>query len=106
MRIIKNSSALPGRYESTKIMLSDGGADWDSHSWDAKHHPLRIAVRRDDLDMCRLLIRIGKMNPLSALKRDGDGHMVLKDVSFGDEKNRLAITQQLRQEGEQSVAGG
>lgn len=39
---------------------------------------------------------IGKMNPLSALRRDDDRQMVLKEDTSENEQNMLAVLQLLR----------
>jgi hypothetical protein len=57
---------------------------------------LRIAARLGDLEMCRLLIYISKMDPLSALRRDDGGQMVLKEETSENEQNRFALLQLLR----------
>ena len=94
MKIIQHSSAAQDRYESAQILLLEDGAD--DHPWDKQQDPLRIAVRLGDLDMCRLLISIGKMDPLSALRCDDDGQMVLSEETSENEQNIFAILQLLR----------
>jgi ankyrin repeat protein len=96
VRIIQRSSASRDQYESAQILLLEGGANWDDRSGDEQQDPLRIAARLGDLEMCRLLICIGKMNPLSALRRDNDGQTVLKEETSENEQNRLDILQLLR----------
>jgi hypothetical protein len=96
VRIIMNSSASRDRYESARILLLEGGASDNGRSGDEQQEPLRVAAQLGDLDMCCLLICIGKVNPLSALTRDDDGQMVLKDKTSENEQNRLAILQLLR----------
>ncbi len=96
VRIIQRSSALRDQYESAQILLLEGSADGDDRSGDEQQDPLRIAARLGDVGMCRLLICIGKMNPLSALRRDDDGQMVLKEETSENEQNRFAILQLLR----------
>lgn len=56
-----------------------------------QQNPLRIAVRLGDLDMCHLLVCTGKMDPLSAMTRDDEGQMVLKDETRGNKENSLEI---------------
>jgi hypothetical protein len=43
--------------------------------------------------MCQLLVRVGKINPLSALVcgSDSEGKMGLKDITPENEDNRLQI---------------
>lgn len=96
VRIIQRSSASRNRYESAQILLLEGVAYSDNYSEDEQQDPLRIAVRLGDLEMCRLLVCIGKKNPLSALRRDDDGQMVLKEVTSENEQNMFAILQILR----------
>lgn len=95
-RIIAKSSASPqDRYETAEILLLQSGADWDSHSSDGPQNPLRAAVQFGDLDMCSLLIRTGKMDPLLALTRDSEGQMDLKDRSPQNKDNRSQILELL-----------
>lgn len=96
VRIIMSSSSSRGRYGSASTLLLQDGANWDSQSCDEQQDPLRIAVRLGDLDMCHLLVRIGKMNPLSAMARDDDGQMILKDETPENANNMLEILQFLR----------
>ena len=74
------------RCESATILLSQADANGSSRFWAEHQDPLQMAVRLGDLDMCRLLIEIGHVNPLSVLTRGLDGQMVLKDVSSMDEE--------------------
>jgi ankyrin repeat protein len=97
VRIIKRSSASRDRYRSAEILLSEGAANGDGLPGDKQQDPLQIAVRLGDLNMCSLLICIGKMNPLSALRRDNDGQMILKEETSGNEQKKFAILQLLRE---------
>lgn len=92
VQIIMNSSASQNRYESARILLSQSGADWNSHSWDGQQNPLRAAVQLGDLDMCCLLIYTDNMNPRSALACDSEGKMCLRDES-PEKENMLQILQ-------------
>ena len=92
-----SSAASRDRYESAKILLLHGKVDVSSKSHDEQHNPLRVAVRLGDLDMCRLLVQVGTMDPLSALTRDHYGQMALKDEIVENEENVLAILQMLSQ---------
>ncbi|KAJ4308383.1 hypothetical protein N0V84_012133 [Fusarium piperis] len=57
-----------------------------------QQNALRIAVRLGDLNMCRLLVCTGKMDPLSAMTRDDeDEQMVLKDETRENKKNSVEI---------------
>ena len=97
IRIIMSSAASRDRYESAKILLLHGTVHVSSKSHEEQHNPLRVAVRLGDLDMCRLLVQVGTMDPLSALTRDHDGQMALKDEIVENEENVLAILQMLSQ---------
>lgn len=89
-RVIMRSSASHDRYESAKILLLEGSASEKSYS-DEQQNPLRIAVRLHDLEMCRLFVSIGKISPLSALIRDDDGNLLLKDKSSEHEQSAVDI---------------
>lgn len=95
IRIIISSSASRDRYESARILLSEGCASENGSFRDEQQESLREAARLGDLDMCRLLIRIGKMNPLSAMTGDDDDQMVLKGQTSENEQNMLAIVKSL-----------
>ena len=58
---------------------------------DEQQEPLRVAVWLGDLDLCGLLIRVGKVNLLSALISDDDGQMGLKDRTSENGHTRMAI---------------
>ncbi|MCJ1435357.1 hypothetical protein MMC27_004729 [Xylographa pallens] len=96
VRIITSSSDARDRCASARILLLQGNANSDSRFWTEQQDPLRIAVRLGDLDMCHLLISIGKMCPLTAMTRDHDRQMVLKDTTSENQKNGPAILQLLR----------
>jgi hypothetical protein len=93
VRIIKNTLASQNRYESARILLSQSDTDWGTYSWGGQQDPLRAAVKLGDLEMCQLLVRVGKINPLSALVCDSDseGKVGLKDITPENEDNRLQI---------------
>lgn len=95
IRIILRSSALGDQYESARILLLEGGANGNGHFWEKQQNALRIAARLGDLDMCYLLISIGKINPLSALPCDDDGQMVLEEITSENEENMFAILELL-----------
>jgi len=95
MRIIVSSSDFRDRYDSATILLLQSVVNESIQSWDGQQDPLRMAVRLGDLEMCRLLIDIGKINPLSALTHGHDGQMVLKDESSENKKNMPTILQLL-----------
>jgi ankyrin repeat protein len=100
IRIIISSSASQDRYESARILLSEGGATENDSFRDEQQEPLREAARLGDVEMCRLLIRIGKMNPLSAMTRNDDEQMVLKDQASENEQKMLAILKSLYAHGD------
>jgi ankyrin repeat protein len=92
MRIIKSHLDSKFRCESARILLlSQAYAAWDSYSGDEQHDPLHMAVRLGDIDMCRLLICDGEVNPHSALTRGDDGQLVLKDKPSRNEENILQL---------------
>lgn len=95
VRIIMSSSDPRDRYASARILLLLGSANRNSHFWNEQQDPLRIAVRLGDLDMCDLLMSIGKFSPLSALTRGHDGQMILKDTTPENQEKLLAILQLL-----------
>lgn len=45
-------------------------------------NPLRLAAQLGDIEMCRLLIIDGNVDASSALVRDNDGLLVLKDKPY------------------------
>lgn len=91
MRIIMSSADPQHRNESARTLLLQYKDSDNSHLGDKLQDPLQMAVRLGDLDMCCLLLRVGKVNSLSALTRQHDGRFVLKDQTPENEKNRLAI---------------
>ncbi|KND92704.1 Vegetative incompatibility protein HET-E-1, partial [Tolypocladium ophioglossoides CBS 100239] len=95
MRIVMSPSGSRNRLESARILLSEGGVNEDGRFKDELQETLWVAERLGDLDMCGLLIRIGKMNPPSARTRDDD-QMVSKDQTSENEQNTLAILKLLR----------
>lgn len=95
MRIIASSLDSRDRYDSATILLAQGDVSEKTQSQDGQQNPLRMAVRLGDLEMCRLLLDIGKMDPLSALTQDQDGQTVLKDEFFENQKNIPIILQML-----------
>lgn len=97
-RVILSCAASQNRSESAKILLLEEGSPSPNQSGYAGEyeHPLRIAVRLGDLEMCRLLITIGKLDPVAALMHDKDGNVVLRDRSSGDEQTVLRVSEVLR----------
>ncbi|PYI07524.1 hypothetical protein BO78DRAFT_90581 [Aspergillus sclerotiicarbonarius CBS 121057] len=88
-RIVVSPSASRNRYESAKILLSQNGVNWNNHSWDRQRNPLRMAVQLCDLDMCCLLICIGKMDPITALRCKRGDHVDLKYRTRDHDENML-----------------
>lgn len=95
VRIIMSSSDPRNRYESARTLLLQGGFNSGRFFWTEEQDPLRIAVRLGDLHMCYILICVGRMDPLSALTRNHDGQMVLKDTTPENQENMLAILELL-----------
>ncbi|KAH7360505.1 hypothetical protein BKA65DRAFT_577265 [Rhexocercosporidium sp. MPI-PUGE-AT-0058] len=95
-RIVQDCSVSLARYESAQILLTEGSGTGNDQYGDEVQDLLQIAVRNGDLDMCRLLICTGKMDPLSALRCSPDGLMVLKEESSENEQKMFAIVQLLR----------
>ncbi|MCJ1398882.1 hypothetical protein MMC11_002083 [Xylographa trunciseda] len=96
VRIIMSSSDSRDRYSSARMLLLQDSANRNSRFWNEEQDPLRIAVRLGDLNMCDLLIGVGRMSPLSALTRGHDGQMILKDTTAENEDNMMAILELLR----------
>ncbi|KAI9739902.1 MAG: hypothetical protein M1818_004958 [Claussenomyces sp. TS43310] len=94
-RVIMSSSPSHDRYESAKILLLEGSANENSCPTDEQQDPLRIAVRLGDLEMCRLLVSVGKLSPLSAMVLDNGGKVLLRDETAEHEQSALAILQLL-----------
>lgn len=82
VRIIKSNASSRKRYESARIVLSHVGPDQNGHDHERHQDPLQVAVQLGDIEMCRLLVTEGKMNPLLALFRGSDGQLVLKTEPF------------------------
>jgi hypothetical protein len=82
-RVIRNKSASQDRYDSAKVLL----AYMDPQKYDyAQSNPLQIAVELGDVEMCRLLICKGNMDPSSALTRNQDGDIIMKYKPLKEEK--------------------
>ena len=92
MRIILSSSASPGRYESARIILSQGHV-WDhSQCQGMQENVLRAAIQLRDVDMCRLLIDVGSVDQLLAVTRGSDRRIGLKN---GNSENQKSISPML-----------
>jgi len=68
IRVIVSSRARQDQYESARILLSDGWYGKDGRFGDEMVEAQRIATTIGDWDMCRLLIHLGKMDPLSVTR--------------------------------------
>lgn len=95
VRIVMSSSDLWDRYASARILLSQGNINKNNHFWNEQRDPLRITMRLEVLDMCYLLMFIGRMSPFSALTSDHDGQMILKNTILENQENMLVILQLL-----------
>ncbi|CAN9292594.1 unnamed protein product [Alternaria alternata] len=82
VRIIKSNADSRKRYESAKILLSHVGSDQNGCEPETHQDPLQIAIQLGEIEMCRLLVTEGKMDPLLALVRDNDGQLVLRAEPF------------------------
>ncbi|KAL8901698.1 MAG: hypothetical protein Q9207_005067 [Kuettlingeria erythrocarpa] len=74
--------APPGRIESAKILLTQGGADVRAGYRDEPSNwrePLRKAVRYGDIAMCRVLVEVGGADPRRVLRIGEDGRPSLMD---------------------------
>jgi hypothetical protein len=78
MRIIKSNSYSGNRYECAKIILSYANLNGSAHIGARQQDPLLVAVQLGDLEMCRLLISEGRMDPLPALIPGDNGQLVMK----------------------------
>ena len=97
IRIITSPAVPKDRYESARLLL-ESEIDPPDHDEDEQHEPLRLAVRLGDLDMCGLLINVGKMDPLSAMKYDEQGRAILKEETDENEYVRSDILHLLRKQ--------
>lgn len=70
-RIILNPPYSQDRYSSTIILLSQSHVDWKRDGQAGLHNALRAAVQICDLDMCCILICVGRIDSLLALTFDG-----------------------------------
>lgn len=91
MRVIKSSSDSRQRYESARVLLSYIDARGNSDIGGGQQDPLQVAVQLGDIEMCRLLICEGKMNPLSALVRRHDGQWVIENKPWTNEEKILEL---------------
>lgn len=94
-RVTTGSRGWEDRHESARILLSQGRGDGNTSFCDEQQNPLRIAVRLGELQMADILVRTGRMSPLSALSRLDDGQLVLKENTLGSEEDKAAMTRLL-----------
>ena len=80
--VVFEARSAPGRIESANALLTLGGADVrggytdEPSNW---HEPLRMAARCGDVDLCRILVEFGGVNPRHILKFDEEGRPSLMD---------------------------
>jgi hypothetical protein len=92
VRIIKSNASSRNRYKSAKVILSHASPNENGNDHEMHQHPLQVAVQLGEIEMCRLLVTEGRVNPLLALVRSSDGELVLKTEPF---VNKEAILQLL-----------
>lgn len=93
VRVIMTASDSQDRYESARILLAQDVVRGTNQHLAELQSPLRMAVCLGDLSMCSLLLSVGKIDPTSALARDDDGSIVLKDMLVENKDNMPAILQ-------------
>ncbi|KAF4124385.1 NACHT domain [Geosmithia morbida] len=95
-RIVKSTRDPEDRYESARIILLHTPTIWKSRPSGQHARLLQLAVQLGDLDMCRVLLCVGKLNPLLAMTRGDDGQPSLKGEAHQDEGTALEILRLLR----------
>nr|POE54992.1 hypothetical protein CFP56_78277 [Quercus suber] len=98
LRIVLSTADYEHRLESVKILLLQNAANDRTHVRAGQQEALRAAVRLGEVDMCSLLVELGRVSPLSALIRDQDGQLVLRDRTPENDKNSVAISKVLVQQ--------
>ena len=83
-KVIASSATPKDRYESAQLLLGSGRNSIDYYA-DGQNQSLQLAVRLGDLDMCTLLINVGKMDPISALRYDENGRPILREETDENE---------------------
>ena len=81
-KVVYTSSSAPGRTESVRILLAQGGADVRAGYTDERsawEESLRTAARSGDAAMCRVLVEAGGADPRSVLRIGDDGRPSLID---------------------------
>ena len=80
--LVASGKPGPGRIKQAKLLLTVGSADvrggFTGDVGDYRE-PLRFAVRRGDVEMCRTLVEFGGADPRSALRFDDEGQPHLID---------------------------
>jgi hypothetical protein len=69
------------KLDCIRILLEHGadtGLPFGSED-DEYHQPLRSAARKVELKVCRLLVEVGRADPLSPMAKDDKGKFCLKD---------------------------
>ncbi|CAG7998998.1 unnamed protein product [Penicillium salamii] len=76
-------SPLASRYEAARSLLLQSSTNWDTDVLCWQRDSLRAAVSRLDLDMCCILIWIGKINPVEVLACGNERGHRKEDNSLG-----------------------
>jgi ankyrin repeat protein len=76
--IVKSNASSTNRYESARIIFSRNNPADSGHDHERHQKALQVAVQLGEIEMCRLLIAEGRMDPLSALVRGSDGQLILR----------------------------
>lgn len=87
VRVIMNPAAPQHRVESVRTILLQSGCNWNEHLLNADHHTLKAAMMLGDLEMVRLLLDVGKMDPNIVLICDDEGRPCLQDEVAEDKEN-------------------
>ncbi|KAK7224785.1 hypothetical protein V2G26_012788 [Clonostachys chloroleuca] len=96
MRIMTSSALVEDRLESARILLSHAATIRDYGSEDEQQESLRMAVRLGDLEMCDLLLSIGRADPCLLLTSIDQGEMILPGEMTDNEGPLPAMVQLLR----------
>jgi hypothetical protein len=92
MRIVRSGFNSKARYEPARILLSCIEADLTAHIVNGQQEALHLAVQLGDAEMCRLLICDGRLDATSALTRDQDGQLAMKNKPWANEEVILQLT--------------
>ncbi|CAH0044534.1 unnamed protein product [Clonostachys solani] len=96
MRIMTSSALLQDRLESARILLSHAATIQDYGSQDEQQESLRMAVRLGELEMCDVLLSIGRADPRLLSIRNNQGEMIFPGEITDNEGLLPAIVQLLR----------